>query len=134
MKDSARVLVDTSAWIDYFRKREPCYSLVSALMASGRICCIGIVLAELIQGAKSDREVDVLKDFVQVFDFLPEDPLVWQMAGELSFSLRRRGLTVGLSDCLIAVQAMRSEAELLSLDGHFQQISEHSGLKLFRQD
>ncbi len=130
MKDSAKVLVDTSVWIDYFRMREPCYSMVSALMKDDRICCAGIIVAELIQGAKSEKEVAILKEFVQVFDFLPDDPLIWQMAGELSFSLRRKGVTVGLSDCLIAVKAMQADLELFSLDGHFGQISEHSGLKL----
>lgn len=128
--DSGRVLVDTSAWIDFFRKKEPCHGTVLSLLSEERICCAGIILAELIQGAKSEKELDVLRDFVSVFEFLPEGTNVWQAAGELSFSLRRKGKTVGLSDCLIAVMAMQSDVHLLSLDAHFEQIRQHAELKL----
>ena len=89
IRDSGKVLVDTSAWIDYFRKKEPAYCLVSELLREERICCIGIVLAELLQGAKSTKEIDVIKDFIHIFEFLPERPQLWEQAGELSWTVHR---------------------------------------------
>ena len=38
----------------------------------------GIVLAELLQAAKSQKELDVLKEFLCVFDFLPESTEMWR--------------------------------------------------------
>jgi len=78
-----KVLVDTSVWIEFFKKREPWYSTVSRLMDDKRVCCAGIILAELIQGAKSTKELEVLKDFRHVFEFPDESVDLWQAAGEL---------------------------------------------------
>lgn len=114
-----KVLIDTSVWIEFFRKKEPYHTFVLGLIDEDRICCAGIVLGELLQGARSGKELEVLKDFLHVFDFVPETPEIWEKAGELSFALRRKGGAVGLSDCFIAVAAMACDAEILSLDKHF---------------
>ena len=58
-----KILIDTSAWIEFFKKKEPWYSAVSGLMDDKRVCCAGIILAELIQGAKSEKEMEVLRGF-----------------------------------------------------------------------
>jgi predicted nucleic acid-binding protein len=117
-----KVLVDTSVWIEFFRKKEPYYSIVSGLMEDDRVCSLGLILAELLQGAKSEKEIKVLKEFIYVFDFLPESAKNWELAGELSFGLSRKGTSAGLSDCYIAVTAKVNEAKLFTLDGHFQTI------------
>jgi predicted nucleic acid-binding protein len=130
-KDSGKVLVDTSAWIDYFRKKEPAYGIVSELLQEERICSIGIVLAELLQGAKSMKEVTVINDFIHVFEFLPETPQSWEQAGELSFHLRGRGRTVGLSDCFIAVMSKQYNAALLTFDADFTAIKDEMKLSLY---
>lgn len=122
MNASGRVLVDTSVWIDFFRKVDPWHSMVMHLIAEGRVCLTGIILAELMQGAKSEKELAVLRDFVHVFPFFPDSPKVWQAAGELSFLLRRKGKTVGLADCFIASVAREGSAEILTRDTHFDLI------------
>jgi predicted nucleic acid-binding protein len=114
-----KVLVDTSAWIEFFRKKEPYHTAVLGLIDEDRVCCAGVILGELLQGARSDKELEALKDFLHVFEFAPESPELWEKAGELSCVLRRKGDPVGLSDCFIAVAAMACEAEILSLDKHF---------------
>jgi predicted nucleic acid-binding protein len=131
IKDSGKVLVDTSVWIDYFRKKEPAYGVVSELLREDRICSIGIVLAKLLQGAKSMKEVAVIKDFIHVFEFLPETPQVWQQAGELSFHLRGKGRAVGLSDCFIAVMSKQYNAALLAFDADFTAIKDEMNLSLY---
>lgn len=45
MNASDKALVDTSAWIDFFRKREPCHAIVLQLMANERICSVGLIVA-----------------------------------------------------------------------------------------
>lgn len=119
-----KILVDTSVWIDFFRKKEPLYSRVLKLLDEDKICCNGIVLAELIQGAKSRKEVKTLNDFAYVFPFLEESGKTWEKAGELSFSLKKAGKQVGLSDCYIAVAAHQEKAGILTLDTHFITIKE----------
>jgi predicted nucleic acid-binding protein len=100
-----KILVDTSVWIEFFRKKEPWYSAVSGLLDDKRICCSGIILAELIQGAKSEKEPGVLRDFRHVFEFLDESVDLWQAAGELSNTLQRKGKSIGPADCYLAASA-----------------------------
>lgn len=127
-----KVLVDTSAWIEFFRKKEPYYSAVLGLVDDDRVCCAGIIFAELLQGAKSDKELKVLKDFLHVFEFVPESPELWEKAGELSYSMRRKGDPIGLSDCFIAVAATACDAEILTLDRHFGILKSEGRVKLTR--
>jgi predicted nucleic acid-binding protein len=127
-----KVLVDTSVWIEFFRKKAPYYGIVLELMDDDRICCIGLVLAELMQGAKSEKELNTIKEFLHVFDFLPETIDLWEDAGELSFMLQRKGVTVGLSDCYISVTTKSANANLLTLDKHFSAIQKETVLSLYR--
>ena len=114
-----KILVDTSAWIEFFRRKEPYYSVVLELVDNDMVCCIGIVLAELLQGAKSEKELNTIKEFLHVFDFLPESVDSWKKAGELSYTMKQKGRAIGLSDCYIAVAIRSSNVELLTLDKHF---------------
>jgi len=131
MNASDKVLVDTSVWIEFFRKIEPWHTIVTQLMADERICSVGLIVAELMQGAKSEKELSVLRDFVHVFPFLPDSPKIWQAAGELSFQLRRKGKALGLSDCYIAVAAREGNAEILTLDRHFEMMKAEAKIRLF---
>jgi predicted nucleic acid-binding protein len=126
-----KVLVDTSAWIAFFRKKNPWYSAVSGLIDEKRVCCAGLILAELIQGAKSDKEREILRDFRHVFEFLGDSTDLWQAAGELSHVLKRKGKSIGLSDCYLAVSARERNAKLLTLDKHFSVIKGAAGIDLY---
>jgi predicted nucleic acid-binding protein len=130
MKELDKVLVDTSVWIDFFRKNDPAYSKVLKLIDEDRVCCMGIILAELIRGAKSKEEIKALKDFSYVFSFLEESAKLWEKAGELSFSLKKSGKRIGLSDCYIAIAANRGKAAILTLDDHFNTIKEQMDIVL----
>jgi predicted nucleic acid-binding protein len=127
----ASVLVDTSVWIEFFRKREPYFSTVSRLIDNEQVYCVGIILAELMQGAKSEKELDILAGFPEVFNFIPETHLLWVEAGQLAFKLRRKGLTIGLSDCYIAVASASAHVQIATLDSHFQQIAKQSKIHLY---
>lgn len=127
----ARVLIDTSVWIEFFRQREPYHGIVAKLMDDEQVVCCGIILAELMQGAKTDKELAVLDDFLQVFTFIPETPKLWAAAGKLSFKLRRKGITVGLSDCFIATVAASAKVQIATLDSHFEALCKPAGISLY---
>jgi len=118
----AKVLVDTSVWIEFFRRHEPHHGAVLKLLDANLACCTGLILGELMQGARSERELSVIAEFTHVFEFLPETPRLWEKTGRLSFALRRKGLTVGLADCFIAISTAEAGAQLFTLDSHFEAI------------
>ena len=54
----------------------------------------------------------------------------WQQAADLSFRLRRKGITISAIDAIISVIAIDYSCELLHYDSDFNLISEHSKLKI----
>ena len=125
------VLVDTSIWIDYFRKQKRVYEEVSRLMDETRVCLARLILAELIQGAKSDREITILKDMPNVFRVLEEGPSIWEKAGLLSYRLKRQGKTVSLGDCYIATLAHENDVLVFTRDKDFEAIKTVVNLSIF---
>jgi predicted nucleic acid-binding protein len=124
------VLVDTSAWIAYFRREEPCFGLVLELLDDDRICCVGLILAELLQGVRSENEAAHLLGFPHLFDFLPESMENWVSAGSFANRLRKKGRTVGLADCYIAAVAQANGLSVLTLDNHFTVLRDEGGVNL----
>jgi predicted nucleic acid-binding protein len=118
-----RVLVDTSVWVSYFRGGSPVISeKVDSLLAGDEVCVPKIVLAELLQGAKSEREISTIEDFFDAFTILDQSPETWLKAGKLSRELKIRGKTIHLLDCYIAVIAKENACAILTLDDHFKEI------------
>ena len=120
------VLVDTSVWIDYFRKKEKAYSLVSILMEEERICVVKLIAAELLQGSKSKYETKIFLNLLNVFSVLEEKKDTWINAGILSSRLRSKGRNIKLADCYLAQTAMENEVEIFSYDKHFKEMKKTS--------
>ena len=116
------VLIDTSVWIDYFRKKENVYQRVNELIDAGRVCCLKMIIAELIQGCKSEKEIQIMRDLAHVLPLLAESPDSWEKAGILSFQLRKAGKRIGLGDCYIATVAKENDATIYTFDRHFKEI------------
>lgn len=118
-------LVDTSAWIEYLKKtsRPITKEIESALLSNTAAIC-QLVLAELIQGAKSEKEIALIMDLALVVKVLQEGESTWQQAGLLANKLRRQGKTISLIDCYLAVLAKENKAMILTLDKHFSMIAD----------
>lgn len=127
------VLVDTSAWIDFFREQSsPCGELVDILLAEGSVCTCKLVLAEIIPAARTRREYERLHDFLHALPILGDPPDLWERVMESGFLLRRKGVNgIGIPDLLIAALALHHHLPVLSKDRHFLAMREHLGLTLF---
>ena len=126
----ADILIDTSVWIEFFRRKEPWFSQVSELLDHGCIVSHGMVIAELLQGAASDKELGIIRDLANVLEIIGDEMQTWLEAGSLSNRLRKRGITVGLSDCLIACAAQGRGSAVMTLDAHFKSLKEELGIEL----
>jgi tRNA(fMet)-specific endonuclease VapC len=126
-----RVLIDTSVWIAYFRNAsaELC-ERVEAMMSDAEICVPKIVLAELLQGSKSERETGTIESFLGAFTIVDQGEHSWVNAGRLSYQLRKKGKTVSLADCYIAVIAHEHGCAILTLDEHFKDIGKAIAITL----
>lgn len=118
-------LIDTSAWIEYLKKTSHPITreIESALILNLAATC-QLVLAELLQGARSEKETDLILDLASVVRILNESESTWQEAGFLANKLRKQGKTIALIDCYLAVLAKENKAVILTLDKHFSVIED----------
>lgn len=125
-------LADTSAWIEYLRATgSPTHLRLRRLIADeGAVVTTEVVVVELLAGASNDDELSRLGRLLGRFELLPAQGLAdYEAAAGLYRRCRRAGETVHkLTDCLIAVVAMRAGAALLHRDQDFDVIARHAPL------
>ena len=126
-----RILIDTSVWIDYFRNQSALFvDFVAKIVKNHEICVPRIALAELMQGAKSEKELSVIAEFMEAFTIIGQTDQTWVKSGRLSYELRKKGKNVNLTDCYIAVMAQENNCAVFTLDRHFKDIRTHMGIHL----
>ena len=119
------VLVDTSAWIEFLRHAgSPVADLVDRVLAEDLAAITGVIRAELLQGARSDREFDELGVLLSACHACPEPPDLWDRVARLGRALRKRGASgAGIPDMIVGVTAVHNGVRLLALDRHFEDIA-----------
>jgi len=130
---SETFLVDTSAWL--FALRRDVYpeikSRIDALLREDALFITGIIMLELLGGTRTLKEFSRLKSRLNALPYISvEAPSFWDLAFEMSFSLRRTGLTIPSTDILIASAAIKEDVILLHADIHFDHIARSSTLKV----
>jgi predicted nucleic acid-binding protein len=130
------ILVDTSVWIDFLkgtnsRERHTLHRLIEE---EEDISITEIVLAEVLQGIKED------KDFIAVRDYLLEFPIhgpkgieTYLKAAGIYRDCRKKGKTIRKTvDCAIAAICIEHNLVLFHKDSDFDRIRECTGLKVLR--
>ncbi len=114
------VLIDTSAWIDYFRKGESATAdTVSRLIENDQAMVTGPVITELLQGMRGEKEAQRLQDLLKILPYLEVRRKDWESAGRTLRDLRSRGVTIPLTDAVIGTVALRNQLPVLTIDKHF---------------
>src|SRR6056297_2699153 len=110
------VLVDTTVWIDFFAGRNVLHvaALQELIENENDLCLCGVILAEVLQGIRSDAEYIQTKEYLADLLFLPMKHSTFVRAAELYRFLRKRGVTIRKPvDCMIAAVAMENDIRLL---------------------
>ena len=116
-------LIETSAWVAFFRGDAAAVARVDPLLAEGRAVVAGPVYAELLSGASS-RDVQArLQAHLKGIPWLPEPAGLWERAAEARFTLARQGYQSSLVDVLIALFAFDAGSSLLTRDRDYKSIS-----------
>jgi predicted nucleic acid-binding protein len=113
------ILIDTSAWIDFFKDRGPAAAAVDDALASNQAALCGPIEAELRRGLRSERERSRILPLLDGCHRLAQPSRLWMDAGDLGFLLRRRGIAAKTLDLLIATYALDHAADLLTTDKDF---------------
>jgi predicted nucleic acid-binding protein len=124
------ILVDTSVWIETFRRRAP-LDLEAHVDIEEIVTCLPVV-QEVLQGFQDEQAFRVAREAMLAFPIV-ESPLGLDVVDEavgLYRLARRGGLTPRTSvDCLIASCAIRHDLEVLHKDRDFELLARVSSLR-----
>lgn len=125
------LLVDTSVWIEVFRRRHPLD--LEELLAFDDVVTCWPVIQEVLQGFRDERAFGLARASLLALP-LVESPLgrdVFEEAVRLFRDARRIGLTIRSGvDCLIAACALRNGLTVVHQDRDFDTLARVSGLKV----
>ena len=123
------VLVDTSIWIEVFRK--PARLRLESIVDFDEVVTCLPVIQEVLQGFADDRAFRIAREAMRALPIV-ESPMgseVYDSAVTLYRTARRAGLTVRSGvDCLIAACALRHGLTVLHLDRDFDLLARVSAL------
>jgi predicted nucleic acid-binding protein len=126
-----RVLVDTSAWVDFFNGHPSpeAEALTRLIREEADVLTCGVVVAEVLQGLKKSKTLaQIEQHFLDMEWLTPIEPETYVEAAGLYRRLRSKGVTIRSTiDCVIAKLADENDVLLLSKDRDLRLIIE-SGL------
>ena len=127
------VLIDSSPWIDLLsgNPTAEAHLLETWLHEGTPVATTGVVLQEILQGARTDRELNLLRHRMGRLPFLRADTETHIEAARLHRKARARGWVVPAADALIAATAVAHGVSLLTADvRHFRTLARVSKLRL----
>jgi len=126
------ILVDSSVWIGYFNgKINPQTDWLDSALGREVIIVGDLILAEVLQGFKSDRDFSKAKELLSNFQFM--EMLGQELAiksAENYRLLRKKGVTVRKTiDIIIGTFCIHHNLPLLHDDRDFDPLTKHLKLK-----
>ncbi len=112
------ILADTNVIIEYWNNPT---DEVRNIFCKNDIATCGIIKTELLRGAKSDKEFNLINEALNSFYFLNfDDDNDWIMLANFLRRLRQNGLSVPFQDAVIAYLSVKYDCQIWTYDKHFK--------------
>lgn len=134
MSAPARILVDTSVWIEFFAPRPgPAGTELRRLISEGEpVVLAGVIVTEILQGLT--RNAEPIEHFLSQWELLePGGMATYSHAADIYRLARSRGLTLSTVDVLIAALSLDNGATLFSLDKDFSHLAKIVPLQIYQE-
>lgn len=117
-------LIDTSVWIPTLRKDgiRTIQETVSQMIQENEAATTAIIKVELLSGCR-ESELAALQNYVKGLRLVSLTEEQYDQAGMLGYKLKRKGVTIGAPDLIIAVASLTSGSTLVHADSDFEQIA-----------
>lgn len=119
------VLVDSSVWIEVFRKDGDIYAgiAVENLIEEMQACFCGIVKLEVLGGAR-DNEKTTISNLFSLVPYVPNPEPTWDETVKFQWRVRKHGLNIPWSDAVIATLANKHGHRIYARDKHFTALAD----------
>jgi len=126
------IFVDSSVWIDYFNgniTQET--NKLDSILGSSPVCIGDIVLTEVLQGFRNDKDFNTAKEFLSSLIIVNVLDTSTALKSANNFrTLRKKGITIRKTiDVIIATFCIDNNIPLLYSDRDFIPFQEHLNLK-----
>ena len=119
-----KLLVDTSIWVDYLRGADARLGdALDGYLDQESVLMCGPVIAEVLAGTAPEQREETWLALGNL-PWAELDQLAWRQIGEAAYELRRRGISLPLTDVVISVAALNAEADVWTRDADFARIRE----------
>ena len=126
------VLVDTSVWVDFFNGTTTLETKRLDILLSSTIVIVGdLVLAEILQGFRADKDYWLAKQLLQELELISLCNISYGIKSANNYrQLCKQGITIRKTiDCLIATYCIENNLPLLFSDKDFEPFTKYLGLK-----
>ena len=111
----SEVIFDTSIWIEYFKGNPEYFETCQQLLDSGSVYTLEIIFAELMQGAKGKRELEMIRLYYKNLPKLDAPDQIFE-AGVFSQKNQLLSKGIGLIDSMIIFTAQQNRKKIWTLD------------------
>jgi predicted nucleic acid-binding protein len=109
------IIIDTSIWIEFFRGNKLYFSDVKKLLENQKILAIDVIFAELLQGVKSNKEIEIIIKYWENLPKIIQAEMVIE-AGIYSAKNKLTDKGIGLIDSIIIIAALKTKSKIWTLD------------------
>jgi len=126
------ILVDTSVWVDFFNGNESNKTEQLEHFLSSTVIIVGdLILAELLQGFRKDKDYQTAKSLLQECQLVQLCNIELAIKSAQNYRiLRKQGITIRKTiDNIIATYCIENSIPLLFSDRDFEPFVSHLNLK-----
>lgn len=110
------ILVDTSVWIEFFRRRKDLVSEFNLLLEAQKLLAYEPVFSELLFGIRNEREGNIIRSFWEVLPKVEFGSGSMMKAADLANNEDFQNKGIGLMDALIIKACLDNNCLLWTLD------------------
>ncbi len=124
-------VVDSSLWVDYFRKKTPAAikAQVDAVIRGADVAICAPILFELLR-AVSHKEGRKIEEFFATIPVLETPETLWVDSARLGQKCAEAGSLTPAIDLLIAQICIHHDVPVITFDADFKKIADVSPLRL----
>ena len=109
------IFPDTSVWIEFLKKHDPYFKILKLNLEINNVVSHEIIFAELLQGAKSEREFKIILEYWENINKINSDSSIID-GGIYSYKSNLINKGIGLVDSILIASTQKLNLKFWTLD------------------
>ena len=109
-----KFIVDTDICIDFLKGQEFAISIIKDLLIGGNTYLSILTYYELLKGAYSKKQENVVRDLAEGFEIINIDKDIVNIGAKFYREYRKKGITLSTVDCLIMATAKKYRLKIVT--------------------